>query len=111
MTGAGVRLITGVVSLSYPLGYQKLSHYFYLTAIRNLVDMAGYLPFFATLRVTTQEAEAFGAFNLVPTMEHGPDSLQVFAPFDKEESNHDKGVVEPFFTIDFLTVKPGRAAS
>ena len=99
------------MAFSYPLGYQKLGHSPYLTVTRNLVDMAGYLPFFATLRVTTQEAEAFGAFNLVPTTTHGPDSLQVFAPVDKDDSNHDKGVDEPFFTVDFLTVKPGRAAS
>ena len=82
-----------------------------MTVTLNLVDMAGYLPFFATLRVTTQEAEAFGAFNLVPTTTHGPDSLHVFFPVDNDEISHDKGVVEAFFTIDFLTVKPGRAAS
>ena len=73
--------------------------------------MAGYLPFFATFRVTTQEAEAFGAFNLVPEIEHGPVSLHVFFPVDNEEISHDRGVVDLFFTIDFFTVKPGRAAS
>ena len=97
--------------MSYPLGYQKLGHTLYLTVTLNLVDMAGYLPFFATLSVTTHEAEAFGAFSLVPTRAHGPVSLHVFAPVDNDESNHDKGVEEPFFTVDFLTVKPGRAAS
>ena len=83
----------------------------YSTETRTLVDMAGYLPFFATFRVTTHEAEAFGDFNLVPTMEHGPVSLHVFFPVDNDEISHDKGVVEAFFTVDFLTVKPGRAAS
>ena len=73
--------------------------------------MAGYLPFFATFRVTTHEAEAFGAFNLVPEIEHGPVSLHVFFPVDNEEISHDKRVVDLFFTIDFFTVKPGRAAS
>ena len=73
--------------------------------------MAGYLPFFATLSVTTHEAEAFGAFSLVPTRAHGPVSVHVFFPVDNEEISHDKGVVAPFFTVDFLTVKPGRAAS
>ena len=65
----------------------------YSTETRTLVDMAGYLPFFATFRVTTHEAEAFGDFNLVPTMEHGPVSLHVFFPVDNDEISHDKGVV------------------
>ena len=99
------------MAFSYPLGYQKLGHSLYFTVTLNLVDMAGYLPFFATLSVTTHEAEAFGAFSLVPTRAHGPASLHVFFPVDNDDSNHDKGVEEPFFTIDFLTVKPGRAAS
>jgi hypothetical protein len=73
--------------------------------------MAGYLPFFATFSVTTHEAEAFGAFSLVPTMTHGPVSLHVFFPVDKEVISHDKGVMAPFFTIDFFTVNPGRATS
>ena len=73
--------------------------------------MAGNFPFFATFRVTTQDAEALGAFSLVPTIEHGPDSLQVFFPVDNDETSHVSGVVELFLTIDFLTVKPGRASS
>ena len=72
--------------------------------------MAGNFPFFATFRVTMQDAEVFGAFSLDPTIEHGPDSLQVFFPVDNDETSHVSGVVEPFLTIDFLTVKPGRAA-
>ena len=99
------------MAFSYPLGYQKLGHSLYLTVTLNLVDMAGYLPFFATLRVTTQEADAFGAFNLVPTMAHGPVSVHVFFPVDIEEINHDKGEFDPFFTSDFFTVNPGRAVS
>jgi hypothetical protein len=70
--------------------------------------MAGYFPFFATFRVTTQEAEAFGAFNLVPEIEHGPVSLHVFFPVDKEEISHDNEDFDPFFTCDFFTVNPGR---
>jgi hypothetical protein len=73
--------------------------------------MAGYLPFFATFRVTTHEAAALGAFNLVPTMAHGPVSVHVFFPVDNDETSQVSGVFEFFFTIDFLTVKPGRAAS
>ena len=81
----------------------------YSTATRNLVDIAGYLPFFATFRVTTHEAEALGALSFAPTMEQGPDSLHVFFPVDIDETSHDSGVLEFFFTTDFFTVKPGRA--
>ena len=99
------------MAFSYPLGYQKFSHSCYLTVTRSLVDMAGYLPFFATFRVTTHEAAALGAFSFVPTMEHGPDSLQLFFPVDTDDKSHDSGVIEFFFTTDFFTVKPGRALS
>jgi hypothetical protein len=73
--------------------------------------MAGYLPFFATFRVTTHEAEALGAFSFVPTTEHGPDSLQVFFPVDNDEMSQVSVVFEFLFTVDFFTVKPGRAVS
>ena len=81
----------------------------YSTATRNLVDIAGYLPFFATFSVTTHEAEALGALSFVPTIEQGPDSLQVFVPVDMDETSHDSGVCEFLLTSDFCTVKPGRA--
>jgi len=81
----------------------------YSTATRNLVDIAGYLPFFATFSVTTHEAEALGALSFVPTIEHGPDSLHVLVPVDMDEMSHDSGVFEIFLTTDFFTVKPGRA--
>ena len=83
----------------------------YSTETRTLVDMAGYLPFFATFRVTTHEAEALGAFSLVPIIEHGPDSLQVFLPVDNDETSQVSEVFEFLFTVDILTVNPGRAAS
>jgi hypothetical protein len=70
--------------------------------------MAGYLPFFATFRVTTHEAAVLGAFSFVPTIEHGPDSLQVFVPVEIDEISHDNEELDPFFTSDFLTVNPGR---
>jgi len=73
--------------------------------------MAGYLPLFATFSVTTHEAAALGALSFVPTMEQGPDSLQVFFPVDIDDKSHDKGVLEFFLTVDFFTVKPGRAVS
>ena len=47
----------------------------------------------------------------MPTMEQGPDSLQVFFPVDIDDKSHDKGVLEFFLTVDFFTVKPGRAVS
>ena len=81
----------------------------YSTATRSLVAIAGYLPFFATFRVTTHEAEALGALSFVPTIEQGPDSLQVFVPVDMDETSHDSGVFDFFFTTDCFTVKPGRA--
>ena len=109
--GAGVRLITGVVSFSYPLGYQMFCHSFYLTVTRSLVDMAGYVPFFATFRVMTHEAAALGALSFVPTIEHGPVSLQVFFPVEMDEISQDNGELDPFFTTDFFTMKPGRAVS
>ena len=77
--------------------------------MRSLVDIAGYLPFFATFSVTTQEAAAFGAFSFVPIMEQRPDSLHVFFPVDMDETSHESGVFEFFCTTDFFTVKPGRA--
>ena len=83
----------------------------YSTATRSLVDMAGYLPFFATFRVTTHEAEALGALSFVPTMEQGPDSLHVFFPVEMDETSHDSGVCEFLLTSDFCTVKPGRATN
>ena len=73
--------------------------------------MAGYLPFFATFRVTTHEAEALGALSFVPTMEQGPDSLHVFFPVEMDETSHDSGVCEFLLTSDFCTVKPGRATN
>ena len=59
----------------------------------------------------TQDAEALGAFSLVPIIEHGPDSLQVFFPVDTDDTSQVSVVFEFFFTIDFFTVKPGRAVS
>jgi hypothetical protein len=44
-------------------------------------------------------------------MEHGPDSLQVFFPVDTDEMSQVSVVFEFFFTVDFFTVKPGRAVS
>ena len=76
-----------------------------------MVDIAGYLPFFATFSVTTHEVAALGAFNFVPTIEQGPDSLQVFFPVDNDEMSHNNGVVEFFFTVDLFTMKPGRAVN
>ena len=73
--------------------------------------MAGNFPFFATFSVTTHEAEALGAFSLVPIIEHGPDSLQVFLPVDNDETSQVSEVFEFLFTVDILTVNPGRAAS
>ena len=83
----------------------------YSTEMRTWVDMAGYLPFFATFKVIRHEVAVLGALSSVPTMEHAPDSLQLFFPVDTEDRSHDSGVFEFFFTTDFLTVKPGRAAS
>ena len=83
----------------------------YSTEMRTLVDISGYLPFFETFSVTTHEAEPFGAFSLVPTMAHGPDSLQVFFPVDNDETSDDKRVDDAFLTTDFFTIKPGRTAS
>ena len=97
------------MAFSYPLGYQIFGYSFYLTDNFSLVDIAGYFPFFATFRVTVHEAEALGATNFDPTMEHGPDSLQVFFPVDTEERSPVRVVFELFFTDDFFTVKPGRA--
>ena len=71
--------------------------------------MAGNFPFFATFSVTTHEADALGAFSLVPIIEHGPDSLQVFFPDEIDETSQTSEVFEFFFTTDFFTVKPGRA--
>lgn len=99
------------MAFSYPLGYQTFCHLFYLTVTFSWVDMAGYLPFFATFRVIRHEVAVLGALSSVPTMEHAPDSLQLFFPVDTEDRSHDNGVFEFFFTTDFLTVKPGRAAS
>ena len=73
--------------------------------------MAGNFPFFATFSVTTHEADALGAFSLVPRIEHGPDSLQVFLPVDNDETSQVSEVFEFLFTVDILTVNPGRAAS
>ena len=56
----------------------------------------------------THEAAALGAFSFVPTIEHGPVSLQVFFPVDNDEISHDNEDVDPFFTTDFFTVNPGR---
>ena len=44
-------------------------------------------------------------------MEHGPDSLHVLAPVDTDVTSHDMGVRDPFFTVVFLIVNPGRAAN
>ena len=79
--------------------------------MRSLVDIAGYLPFFATFSVTTHEADALGALSLVPTIEHGPDSLHVFFPVDNDETSQVSEVFEFLLTADILTVNPGRAAS
>ena len=73
--------------------------------------MAGNFPFFATFSVTTHEADALGAFSLVPIIEHGPDSLHVFLPVDNDETSQVSEVFEFLFTVDILTVNPGRAAS
>lgn len=82
----------------------------YSTAIRTRVDIAGYFFVFATFSTTTHEVVPFGVFSFVPTMEHGPDSPHFFAPVEIDETSHDKEVIDPFFTTDFFTVKPGRAA-
>jgi hypothetical protein len=60
--------------------------------------------------VTVHEAAALGATNFDPTIKQGPDSLQVFFPVDIEERSPVRVVFELFFTDDFFTVKPGRAA-
>jgi hypothetical protein len=92
-----------------PPRVSDICYSFYLTATRSLVDIAGYLPFFATFKVTTHEAAALGAFSFVPTMKHGPVSFHVFLPFDTLVRRRDKRVDDFFATVDFFTVKPGRA--
>ena len=81
----------------------------YSTETSSLVDITGNFPFFATFSVTTHEADALGAFSLVPIIDHGPDSLHVFFPDEIDEISHDNGMFEFFLTTDFFTVKPGRA--
>ena len=82
----------------------------YSTAMRIRVDIAGYFFVFATFSTTTHEVDLFGAFSFVPTMEHRPDSPHFFTPVEIDETSHDSGVIEFFFTTVFFTVKPGRAA-
>jgi hypothetical protein len=71
--------------------------------------MAGYEPLFATLRVTLQVVFFEGATNLPETIEHKPDSLHVFLPFDAATTIFDNVVLDCFFTDVAMTVKPGRA--
>jgi hypothetical protein len=81
----------------------------YFTATETVVLMAGYPPLFVTVRVTLHVAFLEGATNLPETIEHKPDSLHVFLPFDAATTIFDNVVLDCFFTDVAITVKPGRA--
>ena len=51
----------------------------------------------------------FGATNLVPRIEHGPVSDQVRFPDENGVMKLVSSVEEARFTVDFFTLKPGRA--
>lgn len=71
--------------------------------------MAGYPPLLATFSVTLHVAFLAGATNSPETIEHNPDSLQVFLPFDSALTIFDNVVRDFLFTVVAFTVKPGRA--
>jgi hypothetical protein len=74
------------------------------------VDIAGYFFVFATFSTRRHEVDLLGALSFVPTMEQGPDSLQVFVPVEIDETIDNKEFIDPRFTTVFFIVKPGRAA-
>lgn len=75
----------------------------------NEVVIFGYDPAFATVSFTVHDVTRLGATNRPEEIEHGPDSLHVFFPFDGVDRSDVNVVREPFFTADFFTVNPGRA--
>jgi hypothetical protein len=75
------------------------------------VDIAGYFLVFATLRERRHVIFLFGATSFPRTIEHDPDSFQVFLPVDTLVRRRDKSVDDFFATSLFLMVKPGRAES
>jgi hypothetical protein len=75
------------------------------------VDIAGYFLVFATLRERRHVVFLFGATSFPRTIEHDPDSFQVFLPVDTLVRRRDKSVRDFFDTSVFTTVKPGRAES
>ena len=89
---------------SYPLGYTKNR---YFTVIVTFVDIAGYFDVFATFSVTTHFVALDGATKRPETMEHDPDSDQVFFPVEIDFTNHVNGVFDFFATTVFRTVNPG----
>ena len=77
----------------------------------NVVDIFGYEPDLATVNFTTHVVFRFGATRRPLEMEHGPDSLHVFFPFDGVVRMVESEVLEPFVTIDFFSTNPGRAVT
>jgi hypothetical protein len=75
------------------------------------VDIAGYFLVFATLRERRHVVFLLGATSFPRTIEHDPDSFQVFLPVDTLVRRRDKDVDDFFATSLFLMVKPGRAES
>ncbi len=77
----------------------------------NVVDIFGYDRYLATVNFNKHVVLRFGATRRPLEMEHGPDSVHVFFPFDGVVMMEENKVLEPFFTIDFFTTNPGRAVT
>lgn len=77
----------------------------------TFVDIAGYFDVFAIFNVSTHFPALIGATKREEDMEHGPDSDHIFFPLEIVFTKNDKGVFDFFATVDFKTVKPGRATT
>jgi hypothetical protein len=74
----------------------------------SVVVIFGYVRHAATVSLSVQVVFRRGATRRPDTSEHEPDSVHVFFPLEGVVRSHDKTLREPFFTVDFLTVNPGR---
>ena len=75
------------------------------------VDIFGYEPLLATVNFTTHVVFLRGDTNRPFEIEHGPDSLHVFFPFEGVDKIAVSVVRDPRVTVVRRTVKPGVAAT
>jgi hypothetical protein len=75
----------------------------------NVVDMAGYVRYRATLSFSVHVVAFFGATSRPYEKRHKPDSRHVFLPFDAVTIIVVNVVRDPLFTTDLFTTNPGRA--